>query len=69
MAILKITFIAALFLAVSALALRWGYRALSKHESARLVTMAEIVDSVEFLLNNTGINGVNLAVDGGWLLK
>jgi NAD(P)-dependent dehydrogenase (short-subunit alcohol dehydrogenase family) len=35
----------------------------------RLVTMAEIVDSVEFLLNNTGINGVNLAVDGGWLLK
>jgi len=40
-AILKITFIAALFLAVSALALRWGYRALSKHESARLVTMAE----------------------------
>jgi NAD(P)-dependent dehydrogenase (short-subunit alcohol dehydrogenase family) len=35
----------------------------------RLVTMAEIVDAVEFLLNNTGINGVNLAVDGGWLLK
>jgi NAD(P)-dependent dehydrogenase (short-subunit alcohol dehydrogenase family) len=35
----------------------------------RLVTMAEIVDSVEFLLSNTGINGVNLAVDGGWLLK
>jgi len=30
----------------------------------RLVTMAEIVDSVEFLLNNTGVNGVNLAVDG-----
>jgi NAD(P)-dependent dehydrogenase (short-subunit alcohol dehydrogenase family) len=35
----------------------------------RLVTMAEIVDAVEFLLSNTGINGVNLAVDGGWLLK
>ena len=35
----------------------------------RLVTMQEIVDSVEFLLNNTGVNGVNLAVDGGWLLK
>ena len=35
----------------------------------RLVTMAEIADAVEFLLNNTGINGVNLAVDGGWLLK
>jgi NAD(P)-dependent dehydrogenase (short-subunit alcohol dehydrogenase family) len=35
----------------------------------RLVTMAEIVDAVQFLLNNKGINGVNLAVDGGWLLK
>ena len=35
----------------------------------RLVTMQEIVDSVEFLLNNTGVNGVNLAMDGGWLLK
>ena len=35
----------------------------------RLVTMAEIVDAVEFLLDNTGINGVNMAVDGGWLLK
>jgi NAD(P)-dependent dehydrogenase (short-subunit alcohol dehydrogenase family) len=35
----------------------------------RLVTMAEIVNAVEFLLDNTGINGVNLAVDGGWLLK
>jgi NAD(P)-dependent dehydrogenase (short-subunit alcohol dehydrogenase family) len=35
----------------------------------RLVTMDEIVGSVEFLLDNTGINGVNLAVDGGWLLK
>jgi hypothetical protein len=33
------------------------------------VTMAEIVDAVEFLLENTGVNGVNLAVDGGWLLK
>jgi NAD(P)-dependent dehydrogenase (short-subunit alcohol dehydrogenase family) len=35
----------------------------------RTVTMAEIVNAVEFLLDNTGINGVNLAVDGGWLLK
>jgi NAD(P)-dependent dehydrogenase (short-subunit alcohol dehydrogenase family) len=35
----------------------------------RLVTMAEIVHAVEFLLDNGGINGVNLAVDGGWLLK
>jgi short-subunit dehydrogenase len=35
----------------------------------RLVTMDEIVGSVEFLLDNTGVNGVNLAMDGGWLLK
>lgn len=35
----------------------------------RLVTMQEVVDSVEFLLNNGGVNGVNLAMDGGWLLK
>lgn len=35
----------------------------------RLVTMQEIVHAVEFLLFNSGVNGVNLAVDGGWLLK
>jgi NAD(P)-dependent dehydrogenase (short-subunit alcohol dehydrogenase family) len=35
----------------------------------RLVTMQEVVHAVEFLLFNSGVNGVNLAVDGGWLLK
>jgi len=35
----------------------------------RLVTMAEIVHAVGFLLDNTGVNGINLNVDGGWLLK
>jgi NAD(P)-dependent dehydrogenase (short-subunit alcohol dehydrogenase family) len=35
----------------------------------RLVTMSEITDSVRFLLDNTGVNGVNLFMDGGWLLK
>jgi NAD(P)-dependent dehydrogenase (short-subunit alcohol dehydrogenase family) len=35
----------------------------------RLVTMEEVVGSVEFLLSNAGVNGVNLAMDGGWLLK
>lgn len=35
----------------------------------RLVTMQEIVSSVLFLLDNTGVNGINLTVDGGWLLK
>jgi NAD(P)-dependent dehydrogenase (short-subunit alcohol dehydrogenase family) len=33
----------------------------------RLVTMAEIVDASRFLLENRAINGINLAVDGGWL--
>ena len=35
----------------------------------RLVTMQEIVGAVVFLLDNTGVNRVNLAVDGGWLLR
>jgi NAD(P)-dependent dehydrogenase (short-subunit alcohol dehydrogenase family) len=34
----------------------------------RPVTMAEIVGACLFLLENGGVNGVNLAVDGGWLL-
>jgi NAD(P)-dependent dehydrogenase (short-subunit alcohol dehydrogenase family) len=34
----------------------------------RNVTMAEIVDAVDFLLRNGAVNGVELAVDGGWLL-
>lgn len=33
----------------------------------RLVTMAEVVDACRFLLENGAINGINLAVDGGWL--
>jgi NAD(P)-dependent dehydrogenase (short-subunit alcohol dehydrogenase family) len=35
--------------------------------TGRLVTMAEIVDASRFLLENRAINGINLAVDGGWL--
>ena len=35
----------------------------------RLVTMDEAVDAVIFLLENGGVNGVNLEVDGGWLLR
>ncbi len=42
---------------------------ISRTPLGRLVTMDEIVGAVEFLLVNTGVNGVNLAVDGGWLLK
>ena len=33
----------------------------------RLVTMAEIVVAARFLLENQAINGIELAVDGGWL--
>jgi NAD(P)-dependent dehydrogenase (short-subunit alcohol dehydrogenase family) len=34
----------------------------------RLVTMDEIVDAAIFLLENGAVNGVDLDVDGGWLL-
>jgi NAD(P)-dependent dehydrogenase (short-subunit alcohol dehydrogenase family) len=35
----------------------------------RLATMDEIVDASMFLLENGAVNGVNLEVDGGWLLR
>ena len=35
----------------------------------RPVTMDEVVDASVFLLENGGVNGVNLSVDGGWLLR
>lgn len=35
--------------------------------TGRLVTMDEVVDASRFLLENGAVNGVNLAVDGGWL--
>jgi NAD(P)-dependent dehydrogenase (short-subunit alcohol dehydrogenase family) len=34
----------------------------------RLATMDDIAEAVEFLLRNSAVNGVNLPVDGGWLL-
>jgi NAD(P)-dependent dehydrogenase (short-subunit alcohol dehydrogenase family) len=34
----------------------------------RPVTMDEVVHAAVFLLENRGVSGVNLAVDGGWLL-
>ena len=43
--------------------------AVSRTPIARLVTMDEIAGAVLFLLDNGGVNGVNLAVDGGWLLR
>jgi NAD(P)-dependent dehydrogenase (short-subunit alcohol dehydrogenase family) len=35
----------------------------------RLVTTDEIVDASIFLLENGAVNGVNLEVDGGWMLQ
>ena len=35
--------------------------------TGRLVTMVEVVNASRFLLENRAINGINLAVDGGWL--
>ncbi len=35
----------------------------------RLITMDEVVDAAIFLLENGAVNGVNLELDGGWLLK
>ncbi|MDX1448114.1 MAG: SDR family oxidoreductase [Acidimicrobiia bacterium] len=34
----------------------------------RLVTMADVVDASVFLLENRSVNGVNLYIDGGWML-
>jgi NAD(P)-dependent dehydrogenase (short-subunit alcohol dehydrogenase family) len=50
----------------------WRDRDLS-HVVARtpcgqLPCMADIVDAVAFLLRNPAVNGVNLNVDGGWML-
>jgi NAD(P)-dependent dehydrogenase (short-subunit alcohol dehydrogenase family) len=35
----------------------------------RLVNMDDVVDATRFLLENQAVNGVNLEVDGGWLLQ
>ncbi len=35
----------------------------------RLVTVDEVVNATLFLLENSGVTGVNLRVDGGWMLK
>ncbi len=34
----------------------------------RLATMAEVVDATVFLLENRAINGIDLYIDGGWML-
>lgn len=43
-----------------------GYR--SRTPTGRLASMADIVGAVDFLLENAGVNAVQLYVDGGWLV-
>ena len=43
-----------------------GYR--SRTPTGRLATMADIAGAVDFLLENRGVNAVNLNVDGGTLV-
>jgi NAD(P)-dependent dehydrogenase (short-subunit alcohol dehydrogenase family) len=43
-----------------------GY--VSRTPTGRLATMADIVDAVDFLLENRSVNATNLDVDGGWLV-
>lgn len=41
---------------------------LSRTPTGRPVLTAHVVDAVRFLLENPSMNGVNLTIDGGWLL-
>jgi len=41
---------------------------LEKTPTGRLVTMADITHAATFLLENRSVNGVNLFVDGGWVM-
>jgi NAD(P)-dependent dehydrogenase (short-subunit alcohol dehydrogenase family) len=41
----------------------------SRTAMGRLVTIAEVTDAAVFLLENGGVNGVNLQVDGGRMMK
>lgn len=41
---------------------------LERTPTGKLTTMADVVDATAFLLENPAVNGVNLYVDGGWML-
>jgi len=43
-------------------------RTVARTPGGRLATMEDCSDAVLFLLDNRGVNGVNLPVDGGWTL-
>jgi NAD(P)-dependent dehydrogenase (short-subunit alcohol dehydrogenase family) len=37
--------------------------------TGRNVTIADIIDGVDFLIRNKSVNGIDLYVDGGWLVQ
>lgn len=41
---------------------------MARTPTGRLTTMADVVDATVFLLENQAVNGVNLYIDGGWML-
>lgn len=41
---------------------------LSRTPTKRLVSMADIVDGVRFLLENPSVNAIDLRIDGGWMI-
>ncbi|HUO70372.1 MAG TPA: SDR family oxidoreductase [Solirubrobacteraceae bacterium] len=43
-------------------------RVIARTPTGRLVTMDDIVGACRFLLENPAVNGVNLPVDGGWVI-
>jgi NAD(P)-dependent dehydrogenase (short-subunit alcohol dehydrogenase family) len=43
-------------------------RAIARTPTRRLATMSDVAGATLFLLDNRGVNGVNLHIDGGWLL-
>jgi NAD(P)-dependent dehydrogenase (short-subunit alcohol dehydrogenase family) len=45
-----------------------NHPAIARTPIGRLVTMAEIADATDFLLRNTGVNGIDLYVEGGMLV-
>ena len=44
-------------------------RVRARTPGGRLATTEDVVDAVKFLFNNRGVNGVNLVIDGGWMLQ
>jgi NAD(P)-dependent dehydrogenase (short-subunit alcohol dehydrogenase family) len=43
-------------------------RVKARTPTGRNVAMADVVDAVDFLVRNRSVNGIDLYVDGGWLL-